>query len=437
MDNWPILTESEMKRGSAEGKVHWVLVLGDFGRSPRMQYHTLSLSKNAQSSVHVLAYGGSSPFKEILSAKNVKLHLLPSRVGPHLPRILGVLLRMMYQLVYLLYLVFFGLPRPDNILLQNPPAIPSMLVGWVAARWHRSRLVIDWHNFAYSIMAMKYKPWLVGLAKGHEIWMGKKCSHHLCVTVAMAEYMQEEWGIRATVLHDKPWPHFHPLTPMEKQMFLEKCEGVLLKEVLGAPLPGVSGTTKDASFLSVMGENGHAHARHRPAIVVSSTSWTPDEDFQLLLDAAACYDGVACCEGSRLPHLLVVVTGKGPDKEKYKEKMSKMKFGKVSFSTPWLEAEDYPRMLGTADLGVSLHMSSSGLDLPMKVVDMFGAGLPVCAVRYSCIEELVKPGVNGLLFDTSGDLAQQWQQLFRGFPDPEEGLLLQLAEGARTSGRVK
>lgn len=34
----------------------------------------------------------------------------------------------------------------------------------------------------------------------------------------------------------------------------------------------------------------------------------------------------------------------------------------------------------------------------MKVVDMFGAGLPVLAVEYNCINELVKNDKNGYTF---------------------------------------
>lgn len=50
-----------------------------------------------------------------------------------------------------------------------------------------------------------------------------------------------------------------------------------------------------------------------------------------------------------------------------------------------------------------------------QVVDMFGCGLPVCALTYSCIGELVSHEHNGLLFATPEQLAQQLLDVFRGF----------------------
>ena len=70
--------------------------------------------------------------------------------------------------------------------------------------------------------------------------------------------------------------------------------------------------------------------------------------------------------GARLPNLLVIVTGKGPQKAMYRAAMHDLDLRHVAFRTLWLEPGDYPVLLGACDVGISLHTSSSGLDLPMK-----------------------------------------------------------------------
>ena len=70
--------------------------------------------------------------------------------------------------------------------------------------------------------------------------------------------------------------------------------------------------------------------------------------------------------GGKLPLLLVIVTGKGPQKAAYLQRMQQMDLRHVAFRCLWLASEDYPVLLGSSDLGLSLHYSSSGLDLPMK-----------------------------------------------------------------------
>lgn len=90
----------------------------------------------------------------------------------------------------------------------------------------------------------------------------------------------------------------------------------------------------------------------RPALVVSSTSWTPDEDFAILLEAMEKYEQQACQLADnvreRLPKLLVIVTGKGPQRKKYMADIKKLQsdWKWVRCISLWLDADDYPILLG-------------------------------------------------------------------------------------------
>jgi beta-1,4-mannosyltransferase len=93
----------------------------------------------------------------------------------------------------------------------------------------------------------------------------------------------------------------------------------------------------------------------RPAVLVSSTSWTEDEDFSILLDALSIYEKRARAASGGLPHVLMFVTGKGPLLEPYMRKVRGLQDGEdgkedtwqwVRIVSTWLEPSDYPLLLG-------------------------------------------------------------------------------------------
>ena len=88
----------------------------------------------------------------------------------------------------------------------------------------------------------------------------------------------------------------------------------------------------------------------RPALLVSSTSWTDDEDFTILLEALNIYEARKDAQGNRneLPKLVVLITGKGAGKEEFVRQVKKREKGwkYVRCRTAWLESGDYPKLLG-------------------------------------------------------------------------------------------
>ncbi|MBE7179637.1 MAG: glycosyltransferase [Terriglobus roseus] len=300
---------------------------------------------------------------------------------------------MLWQIWTLYHALGYRVKPAKYILVQNPPSIPTLVICTWTAFFRCSRLVIDWHNFGYSILALKLGPshLLVRVSKWYEGFFARQASAHLAVTDAMVRVLKADFGVEAKALHDRPATHFKPLSKDAKAQWLK----------------GNASTKEFAQDL----EGGSFK------LMVSSTSWTADEDFSILLDALCSYSTTVASRPG-LPKILAIITGKGPQKEHYLSQIRDLnqqnKLQNVVVSTCWLSVEDYSSILGAADLGVSLHTSSSGVDLPMKVVDMFGAGLPVAAAKFDALPELVKEGINGRSFSTPKDLVDLLVELFSG-----------------------
>lgn len=376
------------KRLQRAGNCGCVLVLGDFGRSPRMQYHTISLSQHLEH-VDVLAYLEATPLLAIVENPKIRLHGI--KVLPPLPKGLGVfalpykVAKVLYQTFQLVVQLLFVLRKPRFILVQNPPSIPTLMVGSLAKIVLGTDLIVDWHNYGYSILALSHNPrgLLVRLAHWLEHTFGSFGTSHLCVTEAMKNDLALNWEISANVLHDKPPECFHRRTVSELHHLFSRIAVNAPEVTRGFGSTRNANVGADETLLTCLNTEGQPTLKlKRPALIVSSTSWTEDEDFHVLMSALALYDQAAASNKS-LPDVLCLITGKGPMRDYYMDKVSRLQLTAVKIVSVWLTAEDYPVLLGCADLGISLHTSSSGLDLPMKVVDMFGSGLPVCAIKFN------------------------------------------------------
>lgn len=390
-----------------------VVVLGDIGRNPRMQYHSIAIADN-NNSVDIIGYAGSDVLKAVESNQSIRIHHLPHvRSIPFIRfRLFNYIWKTIWQFFTLLFIMVKQGDCFDGILVQNPPAIPALIVCWLYCFTYSKKFIIDWHNYAYSLMGEKCsvnltpKKKIVRFAKFIEFYFGRKADLNFCVSKAMKQHLKKQYNIEAIVLYDKPNEIFQPISLKDKHDFLENLK----------TYPEFNCLQK-YSFTSIEEDGTIIESPNRPGLIVSSTSWTEDEDFKLLLNALKMYEKAAS-DNSHLPPLICIISGKGPLKTYYSTLIHNQNcWDKVTFILPWLNSEDYPLLIASSNLGICLHTSSTGLDLPMKVLDMFGCSLPVLAYDYKCLSnELVENDKNGFTFYDANGLSNQLIFWFTDFP---------------------
>ncbi|CDK28291.1 unnamed protein product [Kuraishia capsulata CBS 1993] len=364
-----------------------ICVLGDLGHSPRMLYHVQSFSK-LKYNVYLCGYLDSSLPSFIVQDDHVEIKpLRPVKNSHRLPYLAFIGYKLLYQLYTLTALLFSTMRQSQYIMIQNPPSIPILFIIVVLQKlfFHKCELIIDWHNLNYTILNMKFKNLnhpLVRFLKFYERKLSRFAYLNLTVTENLRKFLTSEFGVdekKIITLYDKAGIHFSPI------------ENESLKEVIIRSHPQV--------FVDY---------RENDKILVTSTSFTEDEDFDLFLAALVKYEKLLQKSEQTLH---VVVTGKGPLRDQFLSHLESAKLSKISVKSVWLPISEYPEILAVSDLGVSLHVSSSGLDLPMKVVDLFGCGIPVISLGFETIGELVQDGKNGAIVSTADEMVKEFEQL--------------------------
>jgi len=368
-----------------------VVVLGDLTRSPRTLRHALSLAR-AGYQVDLIGYQGEEVAGRLAAVAGLTVHTLPS-LAMERPHRLARALFAAYAAVRgvalaasLLATLVAGVKRPSLILVQNPPAIPTLAIAWLAARLRGARWIIDWHSIGQAHLAQRLgrSHWMTRSTGRHERRLAARADAHLCVSQAMARALP----VPATVVYDRP--------------------------AAGDAIDGVAARRAVLAELGIL----DAAARDRTAVLVSSTSWTPDEDLSLLFEVADAWDRHRDDARSNHPDLQIVVTGRGPARADFDKRAQAGGWKHVRFRTSWLPAGQYPRLLAAADVGICCHVSASGIDLPIKVQDFLAAGLPSCVYDYGpVLREILEQGRDAEFFSDAATLTAHLLDLLEGFPD--------------------
>jgi beta-1,4-mannosyltransferase len=379
-----------------KGRRVLVLVQGELAQSPRMLNHARELLA-AGAEVMLVGFTGLALPPDLAGHPALSVHAisrLGSRRWARLPRALFIpaaALRSVWLAIRVAWLLLWALPRPQAILVQNPPALPAAVIAMLAARCRGAALIVDWHNLSSAMLALRFgsEHRLVGALARIERWLAGRASANLCVSEALCRYVQAATRRDCAVLHDRPRRRSVPATKSERAAILSR-----VWSALGVPPAGSDD--------------------HPPIVLVSSTSWSEDEDLMMLMDGFAALARTDAEQHAGVRPLVLIATGLGPGRANFEARAREVERPGLRIVTGWLPDDLYRDLLRAADLGISMHRSASGLDLPMKIVDMIEAGLPVLAFDYApCLGELLPRDRAAGLFRTSAELEACLRSLLR------------------------
>jgi beta-1,4-mannosyltransferase len=193
-----------------------------------MQYHALSFAKEGFG-VDLVGFDHSPLIKELQDQSLVRIVPInePPKKPSWLPRLLYYVFKTIYLFMQLVTVVLWKTSKHSHVLVQNPPAIPTLAAAWLISIIRQLRFIIDWHNYGYTILSLAVgstNP-LVKFSKFYEGVLGRRAAYNICVTQAMRVDLRQRWGVVATTLYDRPPQRFRSIDEYEKhKIFLKLSE---------------------------------------------------------------------------------------------------------------------------------------------------------------------------------------------------------------------
>ena len=249
----------------------------------------------------------------------------------------------------------------DIVLIQNPPCLPAAIVSAIMSTFNGSKIIIDWHNLGFKMFEERHGPKhvLVKFSRALEHAVAKISYANICVSNAMSRWLGQEFNIPVSVVYDKPANIFSRIRPD-----IEVIHNLFLKlnftdEMMFPTTQKMATRSSKSTIQTEELDDGTLQWRQHDLcpLIISSTSWTPDEDFNLFLNAILLLNSkleeiwlqennqhvVSGMSETQPLRALVAITGKGPQRAEFEHKIKNLedqgKLRLVRIRTVWLESQ--------------------------------------------------------------------------------------------------